>query len=88
MKNNSCFHQFVVLVTKRKKFVNYLKEFKIPYGFHYPYTIHNIKAFKKYCIDKKFKNSILIAKRGVSIPMDPFLKKKQLDYIIDKINCF
>ena len=86
--NNSCFHQFVVLVKKRKKFLNYLNKYKIPYGFHYPYAIHNLKAFKKYCIDKNFKNSILIAKRGVSIPMDPFLKKKELDYIINKINSF
>jgi len=88
IKNNSCFHQFVVLVKEREKFLNYLKKFKIPYGFHYPYVIHKIKAFKKYCIDKNFKNSILIAERGVSIPMDPFLKKKQLNYIINKINCF
>ena len=88
MMNNSCFHQFVILVEKRKKFLNYLKKYKIPYGFHYPYTIHNTNAFKKYCIDKNFKNSVLIAKRGVSIPMDPFLKKKHLDYIINKINCF
>lgn len=85
---NSCFHQFVVLVKNRKLFLQHLTKNKIPYGFHYPYTIHNIKAFKKYCIDKKFENSVLISKRGVSLPMDPYLKKKQLDYIINKINCF
>ncbi len=88
ISSNSCFHQFVVLVKNRKLFLQHLAKNKIPYGFHYPYTIHNIKAFKKYCIDKKFENSVLIAKRGVSLPMDPYLKKKQLSYIINKINCF
>ena len=62
--------------------------YPFPYGFHYPYAIHKLEVIKKYCIDKNFKNSILIAERGVSIPMDPFLNKKKLDYIINKINCF
>ena len=88
INNNSCFHQFVILVRDRKNFLNHLKKYRIPYGFHYPYAIHKLEAIKKYCIDKNFKNSILIAERGVSIPMDPFLNKKKLDYIINKINCF
>ena len=88
INNNSCFHQFVILVRDRKNFLNHLKNYRIPYGFHYPYAIHKLEAIKKYCIDKNFKNSILIAERGVSIPMDPFLNKKKLDYIINKINCF
>ena len=88
ISRNSCFHQFVILVNKRQRFLNYLTKYKIPYGFHYPYTIHNLPAFKKFCKDKKFKNSIQIAKCGVSIPIDPFLNKKQLDFIIKKINLF
>ena len=88
INNNSCFHQFVILVRDRKNFLNHLKKYRIPYGFHYPYAIHKLEVIKKYCIDKNFKNSILIAERGVSIPMDPFLNKKKLDYIINKINCF
>ena len=88
ISKNSCFHQFVILVNQRNKFLKYLAKFKIPYGFHYPYTIHSLPAIRKYCEDKKFKNSIKIAKKGVSIPIDPFLQKKQLDFIIKKINLF
>ena len=88
INNNSCFHQFVILVRDRKNFLNHLKNYRIPYGFHYPYAIHKLEVIKKYCIDKNFKNSIFIAERGVSIPMDPFLNKKKLDYIINKFNCF
>ncbi len=88
ISKNSCFHQFVILVNQRNKFLKYLAKFKIPFGFHYPYTIHSLPAIKKYCKDKNFKNSIKIAKKGVSIPIDPFLQKKQLDFIIKKINLF
>ena len=88
ISNNSSFHQFVLLVKKRKEFLNYLNKHKIPYGFHYPYTIHETKAFKKHCYDKNFRNSKIIARKGVSIPIDPYLKKKQLDFIIKKINYF
>ena len=85
---NSCFHQFVILVKGRKKFLSYLKKNKIPYGFHYPYTIHKTKAFKSYCVDKNFTNSLIIANQSVSIPMDPFLNKKQIKFIVKKINSF
>jgi len=84
--NSSCFHQFVILVNKRKHFINYLKKFKIPYGFHYPYAIHKLKAFKQHSNDKKLKNSEIIAKQCISLPIDPNINKKKLNYIIDKIN--
>ena len=85
---NSCFHQFVILVKGRKKFLSYLKKNKIPYGFHYPYTIHKTKAFKSYCVDKNFTNSLIIANQSVSIPMDPLLNKKQIKFVVKKINSF
>lgn len=85
---NSCFHQFVILVKGRKKFLSYLKKNKIPYGFHYPYTIHKTKAFKNYCVDKNFTNSLIIANQSVSIPMDPLLNKKQIKFVVKKINSF
>ncbi len=83
---SSCFHQFVILVNNRKNFLNYLKKFKIPYGFHYPYAIHKLKAFKKYCKEKNLKNAETIAKKCVSLPIDPNLNNKKLNYIIEKIN--
>ena len=84
--NNSCFHQFVILVNKRKNFTNYLKKLKIPFGFHYPYAIHKLKAFKKYFKGKKFQNAEIIAKKCVSLPIDPLINKKELNYIINQIN--
>ena len=84
--NSSCFHQFVILVNKRKQFINYLKKYKIPYGFHYPYAINKLKAFKKYCKDSNLNNAEIIAKKCISLPIDPFINKKELNYIINKIN--
>ena len=86
INRGSCFHQFVILVNQRKKFIRYLKKNKIPFGLHYPYAIHNLKAFKKSCTDRNLKNSSLIAKKCVSLPIDPFTSKQALNYIIKKIN--
>ena len=88
INEGSCFHQFVILVKNRNRFTSYLKKNKIPFGFHYPYSIHRLKAIKGYYTDKKFKNSLKISSRCVSLPMDPYLNKKKLDFIIKKINLF
>ena len=39
-----------------------------------------------YSNDKKLKNSEIIAKQCISLPIDPNINKKKLNYIIDKIN--
>ncbi len=88
INEGSCFHQFVILVKNRNKFTDYLKKNRIPFGFHYPYSIHRLKAIKGYCTDKKFKNSLKISTTCVSLPMDPYLNKKKIDFIIKKINLF
>ena len=88
INDGSCFHQFVILIKERNKFTNYLKKNQIPFGFHYPYSLHKLKPIKKYCNDKNFKNSVTISSRCVSLPIDPNLSKKKLDYIINKINLF
>ena len=75
ISKNSCFHQFVILVNQRNKFLKYLAKFKIPYGFHYPYTIHSLPAIRKYCEDKKFKNSVKIAKKELVFQLILFYKK-------------
>ena len=88
INNGSCFHQFVVLVKQRKKFTDYLKINNIPFGYHYPYSIHKLKAIKDYCVDKNFKNSLLISSNCVSLPIDPYLNKTKLNYIVKNINLF
>ena len=84
----SIYHQYVLIVKKRNELIKYLKKAKIQYGFHYPYAIHQLDAFKKYFKREKFPNSEILAKYGISIPIDPNLSKKEIDYIISKLNSF
>ena len=84
----SIYHQYVLIVKRRNELIKYLKKTKIQYGFHYPYAIHQLDAFKKYFKREKFPNSEMLAKNGISIPIDPNLSKKEIDYIISRLNSF
>ncbi len=84
----SVYHQYVVIVKNRQRFINFLKKNKIQYGFHYPYAIHQLNVFKKYFKKEKFKNSEILAKYGISIPINPLLTNKEVSYIINKLNSF
>ncbi len=84
----SVYHQFVVKVNNRKKFINYMTKNKIQTGIHYPHTINQMKYFKKNYKRKKFPNAENLAKKCVSLPIDPMLSKKEINYVIKKINNF
>ena len=59
---NSVFHQFIIRVKDRNKFLTYFKKNKIEYGLHYPHTINQMKFFKKKYGNKKYINSEKLAK--------------------------
>ena len=84
----SIYHQYVLIVKRRNEFIKYLKKSKIQYGFHYPFAIHQLDALKKYFKGEKFPNSEILAKYGISIPIDPNLSKKDVNYIIGRLNSF
>ena len=83
---NCVFHQYVILSKQRKKLIKLFDKHKIQYGFHYPYSINQLKVFKMKYKTKKFKYAEKIAKEGVSIPVDPNLKSKDIKKIIKVIN--
>ena len=85
---NAVYHQYVILVKNRKKFIKYLDKHKIGYNFHYPFSINQLKVFKNKFNNNEFKNSIKLAKNGISLPIDPNLNKRQIGFIIKKINSF
>ena len=82
------YHQYVILVKNRKKLINEFNKKKIQYGFHYPYSINQLKIFKKQFKSLKFKNAEKLAKEGMSIPIDPNLNKKELNLIVNTLNGF
>ncbi len=84
----SVYHQFVIKVKNRKKFINYMNKNKIQTGIHYPHTINQMKYFKDNFKNINFINSENLAKKCVSLPIDPMLTKKEIYYIVNKINNF
>ena len=82
------YHQYVITTKNINRLLKYLKKNKIPYGRHYPYPIHKLKALKNFFKNQKFPNSEYLARNSVSLPIDPLLKKKDLIYIINKLNLF
>jgi dTDP-4-amino-4,6-dideoxygalactose transaminase len=82
------FHQFVIRTRFRKKFTNYLIANRIEFGLHYPHSINQMKFFKENFGIKKFKNADALANECVSLPIDPMLTTKEVNYIIKVVNKF
>ena len=82
----SIYHQYVLIVKKRNEFIKYLKKAKIQYGFHYPKSINQLAIFKKTFSKNKFANAEKLAKKGISLPIDPNLEIKQVKKIVKLIN--
>lgn len=82
------YHQFVIIVKGIDRFINHLNRNKIPFGRHYPYAIHQLSSLKKYFKNQKFPLSEKLAKNGISLPIDPNLKKADLESVVKAINKF
>ena len=61
---------------------------KIETGLHYPHTINQMKFFKENFDIKKFKNADTLGRECVSLPIDPMLTTKEVNYIIKTVNKF
>ena len=85
---NAVYHQYVIIVKKRKEFIKYLDKKNIDFGFHYPFSINQLKVFRKKLTSKKYENAENLANHGISIPIDPNLNQKQLRYIVNNLNSF
>jgi dTDP-4-amino-4,6-dideoxygalactose transaminase len=85
---SSVYHQYVILVDNRNSLIKLLKKNKIQYGFHYPYAIHQLNVFKKRFKNKRYKNAEILAQNSISLPIDPNLSKKELNYIVKTLNEF
>ncbi len=86
--NGAVYHQYIILIKKRKKLIELLDENKIPYSFHYPKAIHELDVFKKRFRKEKYIHAEKISKEGISIPIDPNLSIKDLKYITNILNSF
>ncbi|GAI85514.1 unnamed protein product, partial [marine sediment metagenome] len=85
--NEHTFYLFVIRIKQRQKLIKYLANNQIGCGIHYQYPIHLQKAYKflgysknDLPVTERFSNEIL------SLPIFPELTKRELKYIINKIN--
>lgn len=80
------YHQFVILCKKEKKLTNLLTKKNIQWGKHYPQPLHKLDATKKMFKNRSFPNAEYFSTHGISLPIDPNLKKKELIKICNVIN--
>lgn len=86
---NHVYHLFVIKTFKRQKLINYLKKKKILTGIHYENPIHSMAPYRKFEKNKKYlSNSKKFSKQVLSLPMHPFLKNKDVERIIKKVEFF
>ncbi len=83
------FHQFVITVAEREKFLEHLKASGVGFGIHYPVPIHLQGAYRFLGhTEGAFPNAETAAQKIVSLPIFPELTGKEVDYIIETVNSF
>tara|TARA_B100001057_G_scaffold344711_1_gene345749 strand:- start:309 stop:1391 length:1083 start_codon:yes stop_codon:yes gene_type:complete len=84
----SVYHQYVILVNNRNALIKKLSKNKIQYGLHYPKSINQLDVLKKFFSNEKYPNAENLAKKCVSLPIDPLLKPQEVNKIIKVLNTF
>ena len=81
------FHQFVIQVSNRDEFINYLAQNEIGYLIHYPIPPHQQEALADYS-NLSFPITEKIHKQVVSIPISPVLNNDDVKKIIEVLNSY
>jgi len=83
----SNYHLFVIELDDRDALSSYLRECNIPTLIHYPIPIHKQKCFSEF-------NTLILpyveekVKGILSLPIHPFLKDEEVEYVCEKIESF
>ena len=86
-RNDHVFHQFVLRVKERSRFVEYLTSKGIGTLIHYPIPPHRQQAFKAFN-HLSLPVTEAIHDEVVSIPLNPTLTDDDLNYIVEQINLY
>ena len=86
--SNPSFHQYIIKTKFRNALQEYLKKNGIDTAIHYPLPIHRQKAFKNQFGKVKLPKTDYYSKRILSLPINPHLKKIEIDFVIKKIKAF
>lgn len=86
---SSTFAQFSILSKHRNALQKFLEKKAIPTAIHYPIPLHLQEAFQALCFsDKDFPNAIYCSKNILSLPLNPYLKPEEVEYICNSIRDF
>ena len=78
-------HLFVLQTQKRDALKSYLAENGIGTAIHYPSILPDMTPFFQ---KGEFENSRKLSQQGLSLPLNPFLREDEIQYIIQKIKEF
>jgi aminotransferase EvaB len=85
----SVYHLYQFFCKKRDSLNRFLRKNKIDSKIHYPIPLHLHTAAKKFSYKKgDYPYAEKLSRQVLSIPVHEFIKKKQLDFIIRKIDIF
>ena len=90
-KEDCChvYHLYVIRNKRRDELQNYLSDRGISTGIHYPIPIHLTKAYSSLGYKRgDFPVTEKVAKEIISLPMVPYLKKEEIEYISDGLRRF
>jgi dTDP-4-amino-4,6-dideoxygalactose transaminase len=87
---NHTYNQYTIKVAPgiRDEMVKFLNDSGIQARVYYPLPLHKMEAFKKALISGSLINTEEASKSVLSLPINPFLKNKEIDYIIENIGVF
>ena len=82
----SSWAQYTLKTSNRELLIKKLKKADIPFAIYYPKPISRQTGYKKIILSKNNdKNSLLLSKKSLSIPVHSYLTESQLNFIIEKI---
>ena len=87
-KTNPTFHQYIIRTKYRDQLQKFLAKNKIGTAIHYPIPIHQQKAYKKTFGKINLPNTEKFSKEILSLPIHPFMKNEEVDFVIKKVSEF
>jgi len=86
--SNPTFHQFIIRTPFRNELKKYLEKNDIDTAIHYPIPIHKQEAYIKQYGNIKLPMTEKYSKEILSLPINPHMTKKEINYVIKKVNNF
>ena len=86
--SNPSFHQYIIRTNFRDSLKKFLKENHIDTAIHYPIPIHKQKAYEKQFGKIRLPLTEKYSKEILSLPINPFMNKNEINYVIKKIHEF